>query len=517
MTVQYSYIRGSRRKKMTSRIKNIIKIGLFLFLCGVILCESAWLFRSNQYLGRANIVGIHNEDPLDVVFVGASGVQNFYIPARAWNERGIASYSYCAEGIRANLAKEYLMDIRRTHDPVLYVVDLSTYETTARELDEGGLRNWTDSMPPLSLIRIEGLYRYLKQHDIGDLDVPSLYFDLIRYHSNTDSLKLWYNWLYLNTKNVWGPSKGFIPLLGHIAFEPVVVSDGRTDIDRIDIGDLCDLLDYCDANKLNVLFTFNPTGREDHEIRNTMGDYIRSRGYDYLDLHRCCEDMGLDHETDYANSGHVNYLGAVKYTDYMIRYIIDHYNLPDHRLEDEYADWNEAYSIYDEEARTWEYQMEQLIKDDKNNKTIGENLSKITDLQDWLDAIDSGEFYLLICASDYNKDFETVDDISYRAMMNKWKIDQMDAGRYIGAWDGEKCIFSSTDVVEYSDTIGQFADEVVWSIDVSDTNSIHVREECVIEEQTHGISIVVYEVCYQQIVDVITIDVDASNKPFIER
>lgn len=504
---------------MTSHIKNVIKIGLFLLLCGVILCKLTWLFRSNQYLGRANIVGIHNEGPLDVVFVGASGVQNFYIPARAWNERGIASYCYCAEGIRANLAKEYLKDIRRTHDPVLYVVDLSTYETTARELDEGGLRNWTDSMPPLSLIRIEGLYRYLKQHDIGDLDVPSFYFDLIRYHSNTDSLKLWYNWLYLNTKNVWGPSKGFIPLLGHVAFEPAVVSDGRTDIDKIDIGDLCDLLDYCDTHKLSVLFTFNPTGREDHEIRNTMGDYIQNRGYDYLDLHRCCEDMGLDYETDYANGGHVNYLGAVKYTDYMIRYITDHYNLPDHRGEEGYKEWDDEYSQYLRESSIWSENLNALISQDKSNKQLGDKLPQISNLNEWLECVDAGDFYVLICASDFNPNSVAMntDDIDYRNLMHRWKLDQICDGRYIGVWSDGECIFSSTDEPEHSISIGRLSGEVECSIDVANGNRIMIQGQCIADIKTQGISIAVYDACYHQVVDTVTVVINDEGIATIER
>lgn len=56
--------------------------------------------------------------------------------------------------------------------------------------------------------------------------------------------------------------------------------------------------------------------------------------------------MGLDWQHDFYNSKHVNYVGAEKYTDYLVKYINENYELPDRRGDERYKSWEKAYDKY---------------------------------------------------------------------------------------------------------------------------------------------------------------------------
>ena len=47
--------------------------------------------------------------------------------------------------------------------------------------------------------------------------------------------------------------------------------------------------------------------------------------------------MQLNFDTDFYNENHVNIFGADKYTDFLIAYLKEHYNLPDRRKDKEWC------------------------------------------------------------------------------------------------------------------------------------------------------------------------------------
>ena len=81
---------------------------------------------------------------------------------------------------------------------------------------------------------------------------------------------------------------------------------------------------------------------------NTAMDMVRERGYEVLDFNteEMAHELGLDWEKDFYNSKHVNFMGAEKYTEYLSAYLAENYDLPDHRGQEKYESWEEAYEYY---------------------------------------------------------------------------------------------------------------------------------------------------------------------------
>lgn len=55
-------------------------------------------------------------------------------------------------------------------------------------VEESSVRNWSDSLPIFLKERWKGISSFLFTRSWKGVDIPSFYFDIIKYHSNYDCL-----------------------------------------------------------------------------------------------------------------------------------------------------------------------------------------------------------------------------------------------------------------------------------------------------------------------------------------
>ena len=107
------------------------------------------------------------------------------------------------------------------------------------------------------------------------------------------------------------------------------------------------LIEECQRRGVEVLLTHLPYPATDEEqvVANTVRYIADEYGVNYIDF--VSLDQVVDYETDcFDFNSHQNASGAQKITDYLGRYIRDHYDLPDHSGD---ADWAAGYNAYYEE------------------------------------------------------------------------------------------------------------------------------------------------------------------------
>ena len=59
--------------------------------------------------------------------------------------------------------------------------------------------------------------------------------------------------------------------------------------------------------------------------------------------------MGLDGTTDFYNKDHVNAIGSEKYTEWVAQWLLEHYELEDHRDDPRFQTWREYLPSFYEE------------------------------------------------------------------------------------------------------------------------------------------------------------------------
>lgn len=69
-----------------------------------------------------------------------------------------------------------------------------------------------------------------------------------------------------------------------------------------------------------------------------------SEEYDleFLDMNLMQDELNIDWKTETKDGGnHLNFLGAKKVSSYLAKYLSEKYNLPDHREDPAYDNWEE--------------------------------------------------------------------------------------------------------------------------------------------------------------------------------
>ena len=509
---------------MSTKIKHIISAVVFTLICMGLIIMFTSFFVTNDVLARLNVEGIRYEDDLDVILTGPSTLIDYYFPYQAWNDYGITSYNYSGPGLRSSLSREYLEDIRSTHRPDLYVVELSTMDLwDDSEVDEGGLRNWSDSLFFLNPYRIEGLKDYLDHHSYDIREAVSYYIPLIKYHTNYNALSEEYHWNFVfDRDSVRGLTKGYYGLETHTASALPDLTEERADRDLIQTHYLNEILDYCDKYDLTVLFLVTPHPR-DHEactVFNTWGDMITERGYDYLDMNRYYDEIGIDAESDFANYGHVNHIGAMKCTAFLAEYFTRHYDLTDHRGDPDYSAWSEEYDAYSSNFDNWTYVTNSELERHRSDRRLAEELKNCDDFDSWYYRLINTDMDVLITVNGLNE-MPHPDSVAYDHMVDHLQIDPYSENGTVAAYSGAECLFTPGTAEECELDLGDAGFVVSCKMSASEGTDISytfgVDDIHFHGPSGPGINIVVFDRYYYTVIDAVTISVDDTGSVILSR
>ena len=250
-----------------------------------------------------------------------------------------------------------LMDeVEKTQNPKLYIIELRWVLKDKDLITDAHIRRVTDSMK-FSSNKVRAIEKALKftegaEGELSNIDEPlDYYISIIKYHSRLELGDLSPKDFFLvGSKN---KTKGYVmtkSTLKQVNQQSAVYSDERKPLSPEAEETLTGLLDYCDGLDQDILFVLSPYSVKDGQMEkfNTAMDIVRARGYDVVNFNseEMIEKLGLDYQTDFYNSKHVNYLGAEKYTEYLAEYIDENYNLPDRRGNKKYRSWRMSYDEY---------------------------------------------------------------------------------------------------------------------------------------------------------------------------
>ena len=98
----------------------------------------------------------------------------------------------------------------------------------------------------------------------------------------------------------------------------------------------------CKEKGIEVVLLHLPKMSWTYEKSQAMETFAEEQGVDYVDFdtEEIRTQVGLDPAVDYYDQGHVNLTGSVKVSEWLGNYLDQTYDLPDHRGEEAYAQWD---------------------------------------------------------------------------------------------------------------------------------------------------------------------------------
>ena len=350
---------------VTSKHRAAGRIILFFVLAAMLLCYLTCVFDLKDDKGSEKVFAAfynQEENSLDGIYLGSSAVYRYFIPTQAYEDEGMTIFDLGTGSQPLVLEKYIIREALKTQpDMKVIVIDIRSLTASDEHLKEADIRRVTDAMK-LSMNRIDAINAALAYYQERNADISYnrmyYYFPFLLYHNRwTDDLEL--TDLTLTAEE--NPYKGFYVTkysLSSTAVEQPTYTTEKTEPEAANMAVLQDLLDYCSTLDQKVIFVSSPFAMSEdrQKLLNSYAEMIEDAGFTMYNFNteEGAEEIGLDWSTDFLDSGHVNYYGAVKFTRWIEKMIAEEVQLEDHRNDEDYESWDQAAEDLAEKLETAE-------------------------------------------------------------------------------------------------------------------------------------------------------------------
>ena len=380
-------------KRKIEIFKRIISVILFAAILITITTKYCNVLR-DRTRESSFITGLTCVENVDVVFIGSSVTHTSWFPYRAWDEYGITSYDYASSGDMVGAEVGTIRYVKhRQPDSKLFVIDIRAY------LKAEGVGHIPVAKTNAMSHGFDRIYTILDCYNLivdkSTMGTPLNHvFDILGFQSHREALADPEHWDYIND-DVPSEYLGCTISPDHMAIdEPPAWIEGEEDVSEYAEKCIRHLLEYEQKHDdVNILFTLNPYGINEQQIlrANRMAKIIEEYDGHFLNL---CSDKApyeVDYEKDFFNPRHLNVFGGEKYTHYVGQYILDNFDIEDHRGDEKYAEWDTYLeNSYKKEAKS-EARVEAEMERKAADSEFVSDLDTFDDFFGWYSKASSAE------------------------------------------------------------------------------------------------------------------------------
>lgn len=313
-------------EKVKSKKEKIISIIGFIILLAVLTVILSLFFKPNNpmdYADKRMASGyrVYDEpqNTLDVLFLGHSAVFAGVSPMEIYSKYGFTSFD-CSFALQMPWdSANFLKEILKKQSPKVVVMDV---DSVFYDINREDIRKYYNEA--------------IKQNK----------FPLLNNHV------AWKDWFPQPIKRGRDYNKGFAvdyvgkkPYTGKWTFNQ---TDQRYPTTQEFIQGLDEVVRICKEQDIQLHLVEIPNKtRWTYSKYNTICDYAKKHGVPFTDFTQEEKSIGLDWTNDTKDQGdHLNRYGAIKMSNYLGKMLIEKYDLPDRRNDEQYAFWKEDFEQY---------------------------------------------------------------------------------------------------------------------------------------------------------------------------
>ena len=355
--------------------KEIVRsIAFVLVVClmFLLLCEVFELSDTTYIPTRFKTYSNLNENTVDAVWIGTSGVDRYWMASKAYDEYGMTVYPLASDAMPTWLFTNVIDEIYSKQNPELIIIDARAFgqANTKPSTVDTRARRVLDAMNFFSVNRFKAAFKAMKvlnridpERSRLDLSFP---ISFIKYHT------MWADEDFSIEDNVsFNAQSEYLGFFMHNSLSTkskkhdAVVYDSTcsTALDPISEEALYELLDYAKAEDVNLLFVCTPEMMTKGEMgkMNTLFRILDEHSIPYFN--GCATDEkgnfsnvpGLSSKKDFYNENHVNFYGAEKFTAAVGAYLNETYDFADHRSDEAVKEqWDGVYDRIKATIKEWE-------------------------------------------------------------------------------------------------------------------------------------------------------------------
>lgn len=334
-----------------ARLKRIASVTIFALILLGCICRTGDVVQRKSSDYKYTPFFEQKED-FDVLFMGTSHVINGIFPMELWNDYGIVSYNF---GGHSNLIPTTYWVMENALDytnPSLIVIDVLEVSSSSKVCSHPDYLHLSFDSFPVTKNKIKAIYDLCDDSDRVDEKQIIEYehkwefiWDFGKYHSR---------WTEIREEDITNENitleKGAesrIAVAKPNDYSVLPSTETLGNSNTVGLEYLKKMIESCQEKGIEVLLVNlpYPAGEGRQREANSVYEIAEEYGVDYLNF--VAMDSVVNYTTDcYDADSHLNPSGARKVTDYLGRYIREHYDVPDRRNDANYQSWNGDFETY---------------------------------------------------------------------------------------------------------------------------------------------------------------------------
>ncbi|MDY3861527.1 MAG: hypothetical protein SOZ45_03075 [Ruminococcus sp.] len=364
-------------------IKRAVSIAAMVLALVLFVLFSQEFFLARFDSNEIRVDGFYAEDKnsVDVVLIGASDLYSGYSPGIAYDKFGYTSYLFATGANPISIYESQIKEVLAHQSPKMIVIELNgaLYKDSKKLYDTGNLHKYIDDMP-YSLNKLQTIAQLVPFEKQSEFYIPFLKYHGIWSDYPSEKKEKWLTARWQLQSRGYSLLKGS-NIIADIAKPAKDVKqdlsddDSRLPLDPESEEYFRNLLTYLKDNNINnVVFVRFPHHVDNkvydrYQRTNRIGDIIKEYGYDFYNYERYMDKVGIDLNTDFGNSEHLNVYGNEKMTDCIGKLLTEEYGVTPSQLTDKQKEeWKNS---VDYTKRYIEYVKEKT--DSKSGEWIAED------------------------------------------------------------------------------------------------------------------------------------------------
>ena len=309
--------------------KRILKCIIFLLILLVILCILSKIMIPKNNTREAGIpkklylasgILAEPENTIDVLVVGDSESYTSYIPLEIWNKYGISSYVCGTPAQRLPLTWSFILQSLKTQKPKILILEADLL-----------YRRWSLTSPFSQAV--DKMLPVFEYHDRWKTLTPADFFENVDYRYIQEEKGYYYSAKVKKNKKE--------DYMDNVDKERNIPKSNKLGVKAIK--------KLCDSKGIELVMYSAPTIDWNNNKHEGVKKFAQELKVDYMDFNMMKDVIQIDWKTDSRDKGaHLNHEGAKKVTEYLGEYLNNKNILQDHRGDENYNSWNEAYNNYKE-------------------------------------------------------------------------------------------------------------------------------------------------------------------------
>ncbi len=309
---------------------------IFFTIVSLMYWNSVLCIKNDDGIKQAMAMYYQPRDMVDVVMMGSSHIHYAVNTGTLWEKYGISAFDYSAAEQPLWITYHYLKEFCKYQNPKVVVLDL--YSPALRKEDYQ--YDWL--LPNVlgmrfSMNKLEMFEVSVERQRIGEY-FPSFAI----YHDRLCELQA-EDFLYpFISRSELVNFKGFKPMLKVTPqIKPAITQSHSGGLTIKSEVYLKKIIEYTKDNDIELFLIVTPyiTNDDQELVYNRIREIAQMEAINFSSMNYDYEEIGIDFSKDFMDASHLNYYGAVKFTEYLGKELKYRYELADHRGDSKYDSW----------------------------------------------------------------------------------------------------------------------------------------------------------------------------------